>query len=65
MVLIGIDGGGTKTSCAAYRDGKRIASSRSGPMNYNFIGIRQAAENLLEGIAALGIPSAEKHCIVT
>ncbi len=59
MVLIGIDGGGTKTSCAAYRGGQRIASSRSGPMNYNFIGIRQAAENLLEGIDALGIPSAE------
>ena len=59
MILIGIDGGGTKTSCAAYRDGELIASARSGPMNYNFVGVCQAAENLLEGIAALGIPSDE------
>ena len=59
MVLIGIDGGGTKTSCAAYRDGGCIASARSGPMNYNFIGIHQAAENLLKGIAALGIPAGD------
>lgn len=59
MIFIGIDGGGTKTSCAAYRSGEQIASSRSGPMNYNFIGIDRAAENLLAGIRDLGIDKSE------
>ncbi len=59
MIQIGIDGGGTKTSLNAYRDGKLIASARSGPMNYNFIGINDATCNVLSGISALGIPSEQ------
>ena len=59
IIYIGIDGGGTKTMCAAYESGQLAATSKSGPMNYNFIGIERAAENLLAGIRALGIPSEQ------
>lgn len=56
MVFIGIDGGGTKTALAAYRDGTPVASAKTGPMNYNYIGADRAAENVLSGVRALGIP---------
>jgi len=55
MILIGVDGGGTKTAVAAYEAGKQIAASKAGPMNYNFIGVDAAAKNLIEGIRALNI----------
>ena len=54
---IGVDGGGTKTALAAFDEsGTQVAESLSGPMNYNFIGIHEALENLKRGIAALGLP---------
>ncbi|MCQ2424643.1 MAG: hypothetical protein MJ070_00720 [Lachnospiraceae bacterium] len=55
-IIIGIDGGGTKTALAAYREGTPVASAKTGPMNYNFIGADRAAENVLAGVRALGIP---------
>lgn len=59
MIFIGADGGGTKTAAAAYRDGVLVAEAAAGPMNYNFIGVERAAENLLEAIRALDIPKEE------
>ena len=56
MLWIGVDGGGTKTAVAAYDGETKIASSLSGPMNYNFIGVDAAAENLIAGIRGLNIP---------
>ena len=41
---IGVDGGGTKTALAAYWEGTPVASAKTGPMNYNFIGADRAAE---------------------
>ncbi len=55
--FVGVDGGGTKTAlvvCTA--DGCEIASAVCGPLNYNFIGLDAALDNLQAGIAALGIP---------
>lgn len=55
---IGVDGGGTKTALAAFdSEGKQISESIAGPMNYNFIGVTEALENLREGISALGLPA--------
>lgn len=54
--FVGVDGGGTKTALvAATADGKEIASSVCGPLNYNFIGLDAALENLCKGISALGL----------
>ena len=54
---IGVDGGGTKTAIAAFdENGNQVAESLSGPLNYNFIGLDEAINNLKEGISALGLP---------
>ena len=54
---IGVDGGGTKTALAAFdEDGRQVAEGLSGPLNYNFIGLDAAINNLKDGIAALGLP---------
>lgn len=55
--FVGVDGGGTKTALVACTaDGQKVASAACGPLNYNFIGLDAALENLTEGIAALGLP---------
>jgi len=59
MYIIGVDGGGTKTAIAAYNADGLVAHSKSGPMNYNFIGVENAAKNLMDGIRALGIAQKE------
>ena len=41
---------------AATADGKEIASAVCGPLNYNFIGLEKALENLAQGIKLLGLP---------
>ena len=56
MIYIGVDGGGSKTALAAYEDGRLLARTRVGAINYNFIGVQAATENLLEGVAALHLP---------
>ncbi len=56
MIYIGVDGGGSKTALAAYEDGKLLATEKVGAINYNFIGVQAAAQNLLEGVAALHLP---------
>jgi len=54
---IGVDGGGTKTAIAAFdENGKQVAESLSGPLNYNFIGLDEAINNLKNGINALELP---------
>lgn len=59
MIYIGVDGGGTKTALAAFRDGALISSARSGALNYNFIGVEQAVAHLIEGVRALQLPADE------
>lgn len=55
--FVGVDGGGTKTALVACTpDGREIASTVCGPLNYNFIGIDAALNNLGKGIAALKLP---------
>lgn len=54
---IGVDGGGTKTALLACdRDGNTVAEAMCGPLNYNFIGMEAALEDLRVGISALGLP---------
>lgn len=57
MIIIGVDGGGTKTAIEAFAagTGEPIAKMVAGPMNYNFIGVDAAVENLLGGIQELNI----------
>lgn len=56
--FVGVDGGGTKTALVAITlDGQEVATALCGPLNYNFIGLDAAIENLGEGIAALGLPA--------
>ena len=71
MIIIGVDGGGTKTAIEAYAAvmsgaelgagglGEPLAKTAAGPMNYNFIGVNGAVGNLMDGIRALGIRSEE------
>ena len=55
--FVGVDGGGTKTALvAATADGRVISSTVCGPLNYNFIGLDAALENLVEGISLLDLP---------
>lgn len=55
--FVGVDGGGTKTALVACTaDGQEIASAVCGPLNYNFIGLDAALNNLAQGIAALALP---------
>ena len=55
-IYLGADGGGTKTVISAYDEtGTLIAETVCGPLNYNFIGIDGALENLRSGFSSLGI----------
>lgn len=55
--FVGVDGGGTKTALVACTvQGQEIACAMCGPLNYNFIGLDAALENLASGIAALALP---------
>ena len=55
--FVGVDGGGTKTALVACTaDGLEVASALCGPLNYNFIDLDAALDNLQAGIAALGLP---------
>ena len=57
LYFVGVDGGGTKTALvAATPDGKEKSHAVCGPLNYNFIGLEKALENLAEGIKLLGLP---------
>lgn len=55
MLFVGADGGGTKTKLAAFDDGRLVAQSVVGPLNYRNIPFETAAENLAEGLRALRI----------
>jgi len=49
--LVGVEGGGTKTSIAiADETGKILNKGVSGPSNFLFIGIDKASENIINGI---------------
>lgn len=58
MIIIGADGGGTKTAVQAFEvtpqgEWTALAQAAAGPMNYNFISVEEAAGNLLEAISRL------------
>jgi len=53
-VLIGVDGGGTRSRLVAVRlDGTVLAKTESGGINYNAIGMNAARENLRDGVRRL------------
>ena len=59
-VLIGVDGGASTTNFIALsEDGRELASSSSLGINYNFIGLDEALNNLLDGIKKLNIDEME------
>ena len=51
LLLLGVDGGGTKTTIAACSDtGEYLGSISCGSINYNAIGMKAARENIAAGI---------------
>lgn len=53
-VVIGVDGGGTRTTLvAATPDGRVLAVTSGGALNYNTIGMDAARENLRDAVASL------------
>jgi len=51
MILLGVDGGGTKTTVAACdSSGKYLGSVSCGSINYNAVGMKKARENMVAGI---------------
>jgi N-acetylglucosamine kinase-like BadF-type ATPase len=59
-IIIGIDGGGTKTKAAALDEsGKLVAQSESGSMNYNFLPMSECVSNVCEAIRGLAL---DKDC---
>lgn len=47
MIVLGVDGGGTKTECVALSaDGKVVGTGRGGPVNTNFVSSAVAARSL-------------------
>lgn len=58
-VIIGVDGGGTKTSIAAIdMTGNVVAASRGGSINYNFISMVEAVCNLVDAVNRLNLPDS-------
>ena len=48
--FVGVDGGGTKTALVALTpEGREVAAAVCGPLNYNFIGVDAALDNLQGG----------------
>ena len=66
---LGIDGGGTKTTCAAGDEGQTLATATAGPSNIVRVGEQQARESLHQSVgqacAAAGIKPAqiERTCV--
>lgn len=60
-ILIGVDGGGTKTNLIALNaaTGETLATASTGSIHALSFGIDTALENLKAGIAALALPSAD------
>jgi len=69
LYYLGIDGGGTKTTCAVGDDSQLLATAVGGPSNIVRVGERQARESLEQAVrracAAAGITPAEvaRTCI--
>ena len=55
MIVIGADGGGTKTVLAAFENGARIAEAHAGPLNYRVLPPEEAARTLTDGFLSLGL----------
>src|SRR5207302_9084760 len=60
---LGIDGGGTKTTCAVGDESQLLASATAGPSNIVRVGDRQARESLQQSVrqacAAAGVTPAQ------
>jgi len=56
MIVLGVDGGGTKTECVALAaDGVVVGTGRGGPVNTNFVSAAVAARSLSDAmLGALG-----------
>lgn len=56
-VILGVDGGGTKTSIIAIdMKGNVVATSVGGSINYNFVGMEEAVCNLVNAVTSLNLP---------
>jgi N-acetylglucosamine kinase-like BadF-type ATPase len=54
LLLLGVDGGGTKTTIVACNDsGEYLGSVSCGSINYNAVGMKIARENMAAGIAEI------------
>jgi len=65
MLYIGLDGGGTKTAAVAMdRDGTVLAEARSGGINYNFMPMEDAADNVVDVLDKLNL-SQKKDIVIS
>jgi N-acetylglucosamine kinase-like BadF-type ATPase len=64
MIILGVNGGGTRTRAMAYKpDGTLIGSGYSGSSNYHNMGLRKAAANIREAVSKAGIRKADIACV--
>lgn len=57
---VGVDGGGTKTAMLAMDEsGTVISQTVCGPLNYHFVGVEAAVQNLEEGLRNLALDGFE------
>lgn len=69
LYVIGLDGGGTKTSAELCTpDGKVLATSQGGPSNFQVIGVEQAARTILDLVEtcchSIGCTTSQIGCVV-
>jgi len=67
MLLLGVDGGGTKTTVVACNySGEYLGSISCGNINYNAVGMKTARENIAEGINRILQKTGRKdYCFIT
>jgi N-acetylglucosamine kinase-like BadF-type ATPase len=64
MIILGINGGGTKTRALAYEaDGTLIGSGYSGSSNYHNMGLRKTTANIREAVSKAVAARADIACV--
>ena len=64
MIIAGVNGGGTKTEAVCCdENGKIVGRGRSGPSNYQNVGMEIAMNHIEESLNAAGFPRPDRLCV--
>lgn len=64
MIIVGVNGGGTKTEALCCNEtGKVLGRGRSGSSNYHNVGLKVAMENVSNAVSATGFAKPDRICI--